>query len=264
MEGVREVEGSPARLHEMTWEDIEAVLKERDPVVIIPIGSVEQHGRHLPLGTDTHVAIDLAEAAAGRVPGAVVTPPVWYGMSSHHMVLPGTVTVRPGVLIELTIDIISSLRRHGFRKFVLLNGHRISNLPWMQLACERLNTEAPDCRTAIFDPAYMSREIAGELDFGPVGHADELETSHMLACRPDLCRMDRAEDYRPTKRQLYHVDPRASGDTLAYVPSSNHEAREIASISGGTTGEPTRANVQKGQEYRDHLLMRLVQVIEDM
>lgn len=77
-------------------------------VAIVPIGSVEQHSYHLPLGTDTYVAMTIAEEAAEKT-GAVLTPPVWFGWSPHHMVLPGTVTIRPEVLSELTYDIIESL-----------------------------------------------------------------------------------------------------------------------------------------------------------
>lgn len=84
------------RLADMTWEDAKERI-ERGDVVIFPLGATEQHGQYLPIGTDSFAAIDLAEAAA-RKTQAVVAPPVWYGMSAHRMVLPGTISIRPEML----------------------------------------------------------------------------------------------------------------------------------------------------------------------
>lgn len=247
------------RLTEMTWEDVEEVVSGGDPVVLLPVGSTEQHGRHLPLGTDSFVAIDLAERAAASV-RVVVAPPLWYGMSSHHMMLPGTVTVRPEILLEFVYDAVRSLALGGFSRFVLVNGHRIANLPWMQLVCERVQREMPRCRIEIFDPAYMSTDVAGELGFGPVGHAEEIETSHLLASSPDLVDMEKAEDHPEEETHLYHVDPREPGDSLVYVPRPMDSPR----LTGGVKGSPTKADPEKGEIYRDHLTRRLVDVIERM
>lgn len=153
-------------LQHMTWEEFDS-RKAGTGVVIIPVGSVEQHGPHLPLGTDSMVAMTLAEDAAQRS-GALVAPPVWYGWSPHHMVLPGTITVRPEVLIELLYDITESLCQHGIQRFIYLNGHRVANIPWMQIAAERCQRNL-GARVSIFDPAYMSREIADTLGFGVLG-----------------------------------------------------------------------------------------------
>ncbi len=247
-------------LHEVTWEEVREALDRSGGVVLIPIGSTEQHGRHLPLGTDTFVAIAIAEDAAKRT-GAVVAPPLFYGWSPHHMALPGTVSIRPEVLIELLLDIIRSLREHGFTKFVVINGHRIVNVPWIQIAAEKVQREL-GVRVAIFDPAYMSKEIAEELGFGPVGHADEAETSHMLYIKPELVYMDRAVDHRPEERKLYHVDPRSREDTLCYVPSTAETMKRIAAVSGGVIGEPSKASRDRGRKYHEHLVNRLVEVIE--
>jgi len=91
----------------MTWEEVKDRLEKVD-VAIIPIASTEQHGPALPLGTDTYVAIGLAEDVA-RKAGAVITPPIWYGDSSHHMAFPGTITLRPETMIELIKDVCTSL-----------------------------------------------------------------------------------------------------------------------------------------------------------
>ena len=101
----------PKWLQRMTWEEFELNL-QRCGVVIIPVGSTEQHGAHLPLGTDTFIAKVLAEGASERT-GAIIAPPIWHGWSAHHMVLPGTVTIRPEILAELLFDVIGSLAHHG-------------------------------------------------------------------------------------------------------------------------------------------------------
>ncbi|WP_304626003.1 creatininase family protein, partial [uncultured Parasutterella sp.] len=81
-------------LQTKSWEEAREAIKKSKGVAIVPIGSVEQHSYHLPLGTDTYVAMTVAEGAAEKT-GAVLTPPVWFGWSPHHMVLPGTITIRP-------------------------------------------------------------------------------------------------------------------------------------------------------------------------
>jgi creatinine amidohydrolase len=245
----------------MRWEEFK-VRADEARVVVIPVGSVEQHGPHLPLGTDSMVAITLAEDAAARA-GALVAPPLWYGWAPHHMALPGTVTVRPEVLIELLFDITQSLCQHGISQFVYVNGHRIVNIPWMQITAERAQRML-QCRVAIFDPAFMSRDIVREVGFGPLGHAEDIESSHMMARYPGLCRMDLARDYCPPPSPLYSVDPSYAADTLCYVPSTREGMSRSIDASGGATGSPTLASAEKGTRYHEHLVGRLVSVIEQL
>ncbi len=248
-------------LQNMTWEEFGEEVG-RGSVVILPVGSTEQHGRHLPVGTDTMVAISLAQAASERT-GAVIAPPLWFGWSPHHMVLPGTITVRPEVLIELLYDVMESLVKHGCRKLILINGHRLVNIPWMQIACERARRQL-GVHVVVFDPAYMSKEIVDMLGFGPLGHAEEIESSHMWYCHPELYHADRAKDHAPPAGELYSVDPRYPGDALCYVPSTAQGMAKSVEVAGGTTGSPTKASREKGQEYHEHLVARLVEVVEQM
>ena len=113
-------------LETKSWPEAEEAIAQSGGVAIIPVGSVEQHSLHLPVGTDTYVAITLAEDAANQT-GAVVTPPVWFGWSPHHMVRPGTITIRPEVLADLTYDIIASLAQHGLKKGKRQIGRRIES-----------------------------------------------------------------------------------------------------------------------------------------
>lgn len=249
-------------LQENSWEEIEEQKLETGGIVIIPIGSVEQHGYHLPLGTDTYVAQMIAEDAA-KITGAIVTPPLWFGWSPHHMVLPGTITIRPEVLIEYTYDIISSLKEHDFKKIILINGHRIVNISWMQIAAERAQ-RLLGVKVVIFDPAYMSKDIVEKLEFGPVGHSEEIETSHMMYKHPELVHIEKAKDNPITKKPLYSVDPKYINDTLCYVPSTVNDMKNSVQIAGGTSGEPSKSSLAKGRIYHDHLVCNLVEIIKNL
>ena len=247
-------------MQNLTWEEVRQRTKDSGNTIILPIGSTEQHGAHLPVGTDTMVAVTLAEAAA-RKAKAVVAPPLWFGWSPHHMVLPGTITIRPEILVEVVYDVVKSLHQHGFNNFVFLNGHRIVNIAWLQIAGERVKREL-GVKVVIFDPAYMSKEITQSLGWGEVGHAEEIEGSHMWYCYPELVKMERAKDNPHRHRELYHIDPRYSGDTLCYIPSSPAEQEESVRLSGGTSGEPSKASREGGRAYHEHLVERMVEVIE--
>jgi creatinine amidohydrolase len=249
-------------LETKSWPEAEQAIAESGGVAIVPVGSVEQHSLHLPVGTDTYVAMTLAEDAANQT-GAVVTPPVWFGWSPHHMVRPGTITIRPEVMADLTYDIMASLAKHGLKKIILLNGHRIVNVVWMQICAERAQREL-GVTVKIFDPAYMSKDIVGELGFGPVGHAEEVETSHMMYRFPDMVHLEKAKDNPIQDVPLYSVDPCYVHDTLCYVPSSYEHAKKNAEIAGGCTGEPTKSDAEKGKVYHEHLVKNLVAVIRSL
>lgn len=245
-------------LHEMTWKEVEDYLRQ-DGRVMIPLGSTEQHGKHAPIGTDSLLAIALAEDASERT-GVIIAPPIWYGWSPHHMVAPGTISVRAEVLIELLYDVIQSLSSHGFRSFVLINGHRLANLPWIQIAAERAQRNL-GIRTYIFDPLYMSLDLRREIDFGPFGHGDDMETSHMLYKFPKLVKMELAGDYVP--EEFLYADPLNPRDTLCYVPSTAEGMRRIMELTGDAViGTPTKADAEKGRIYHEHLVNKLVDLLE--
>ena len=249
------------RLEENSWKELSEKQKACD-VVIIPVGSIEQHGYHLPLGTDSYVAQGLAEEAAAKA-GVVVTPPIWFGWCPHHMALPGSVSVRAEVLIEYLYDIIESLHAHGFRKFVLLNGHRIVNIAWMQIAAQRAQSKL-SVKVVIFDPAYMSKDLIAELGYGPVGHADEIETSHLMHLHPELVHLEKAVDNPIKGAPLYSVDPRYAHDTLCYVPATKEHIAKLGETHGGITGMPSKSTQENGKRYHEYLISNLLHVINNL
>lgn len=250
------------RLQERSWQDVEDYLK-REERIILPVGSTEQHGCFAPLGTDTLAAMAVAEDAAEQR-GVLVAPPMWFGWSPHHLVKPGTISIRAEILIEVLFDALSSLAMHGFKKFVLINGHRIVNISWMQIAAERAQRELK-VRVKLFDLAHMSKEVPKDLDFGPIGHGEEIEISHMVYRHPDLVDLSRAKDNPHTPSSLYHLDPRDSRDTLCYVPATREDLQAVCDKTGDTiTGRPTTATAEKGKAYHDHLVGRLKEVLDLM
>ena len=250
---------APRLLQEQSWQDVAEYLKSDDRI-IMPVGSTEQHGRFAPLGTDTYVALTLAGDASERT-GVMMAPPLWFGWSPHHLVCPGTITVRPEILVEVLFDAIESLATHDFKNFVVLNGHRIVNISWMQIAAERAQRKL-GVKVVIFDPAHMSKEIAGELGFGPIGHADEIEISHMVYRHPELVNLDMAKDNPHAEKPLYHLDPRIARDTLCYVPATVEDLRKVLDETGDTAGgNPTASTAEAGKRYHDHLVGRLMEVL---
>ena len=248
------------KLEQQSWKDVAAYL-ESDNRIILPVGSTEQHGGFAPLGTDTYVATAIAEGAAQET-GVLVAPPLWFGWSPHHLVKPGTISIRAEILIEVLSDAIGSLAVHGFENFVVVNGHRIVNIAWMQIAAERAQRTL-GVKVVLFDPAYMSKEVVTKLDFGSIGHGEEIEISHMCHCHPNLIRLDEANDNPHAETPLYHLDPQDPRDTLCYVPATREDLQQVFDRTGDTiTGRPCQATPEKGRVYHDHLVGRLVQVLE--
>lgn len=128
---------TPIYLSRLSWTDVETYLSRDDRLILIT-GATEQHGYHLPLGTDTFIPITLAERLSA-ITGVPIAPPVPYGMSEAHMGFPGTITLSEEVLQGLYLDVIKSAYRHGWRRLFLINGHggnRVA-LNWaVSLACK--------------------------------------------------------------------------------------------------------------------------------
>jgi creatinine amidohydrolase len=179
------------------------------------------------------------------------------------MVLPGTVTIRPEVLVEYLYDVVSSLAEHGFRRFLLLNGHRLVNICWMQIAAERAKRQL-NVRVYLADPGFLSKEFASEQNLELIGHADEIETSHMLYLCRDMVDLSRARDFGHKREGYLDVDPRSHRDVLCYVPSCLAEMRQSVEQAGGVSGTPSRASVELGEAYHEWVVGKLVCVVEDL
>jgi len=249
-------------LQDMTWEEVDEAIKRGGGVILIPVGSIEQHAWHLPLGTDSYCAIGVCEEAAKKA-DAVVAPPMWYGWSIQHMAYPGTVSIDTNILIDFLVEVCKSLAKHGFNRIIIVNGHRITNIPWIQIAATKAREEAGATVIPV-DIAYLAREVWEDLGFGPLGHADEAETSHMLYLHPDLVYMDKAFDEYRKEQFLYDINPVSTKDTILYTPSPPEVNLARINISGGGSGNPKISSREKGEKLHNHIVNRLIQLIEHL
>jgi creatinine amidohydrolase len=250
-------------LHELTSDDVEAYLKRHD-TILVPIGATETHGPHLPMGTDTFEAIDYSEGIA-RAAGVLCTPPIWFGDSPHHMGRPGTISIRSQTLIELLKDVYRSLIHHGFRCIITFNGHRLANLPVIQIASKQAKEEHPDVLFACFDPLQIAADAHKRIRTRPgVGvHACEFETSHMLFKHPDLVHRDKFAPSRGTyiDSRLVPEDHFQPGDRVMWITTWRDQ---LAVAPFGHHGDPTEASVEKGQALWDAVVANGVEFIEAM
>lgn len=219
-------------LAHMTWQEVEAV--DREAVVVIPTGSLEQHGPHLPLFTDSILVTKVAEAVEGQL-GAkmLLTPTVWLGASGHHLKFPGTLSASFDTLIGSIQSAIESLLPHGFHKFYVLNGHGGNSAP-NSIAVRELKAKYPE---ATFGESsyygFIEAEVAATLE-GPLKklrHACEAETSLMMHVAPALVRRDKAR-----------VDGLAPHPAVHGIVHHFDEITEEGSI-----GYPTLATQEKGK-----------------
>jgi creatinine amidohydrolase len=197
-----------------TWPE----LPER-PMVLVPVGSLEQHGPHLPLDTDTAIATAVADEVARALPGPVqVAPALAYGSSGEHQAFPGTVSVGTPVLVEVVVELVRSLRTWAGR-VVLVNAHG-GNVAALTSAVTRLREEGHD---VAWVPCATE-----DVDL----HAGYTETSLMLHLRPASVRLDRAE--------------RGNCGTLAELMPAMVAGGVRAVSANGVLGDPSGATAAEG------------------
>ena len=248
-------------LQELTWEDVAGYLKT-DNIILCPVGSTEEHGPAGPLGVDSYAAIALAEDTAKET-GIMIAPPLWFGDSSHHLDFPGTISLRPETLGAVIKDIVRSLARNGFRKIVIINGHKGANLPALRTACRCLHQdELFDVLLALVDPMYLAKGIAHIKD-AVEHHAGELEISHVWHKHPDLIKPDKLTheqvDLEPIFSSFVHKDLLgAGGDTIEIVWNSR-EQKTFAPT--GSYSDSSKASPDKGKQYHEYMVKNLVRFV---
>ena len=183
-------------LDRMTWVEVKAEINGGRDTVIVPLGSTEQHGRHMPLGTDTVLGDEIGRGLAERLE-AFLAPTVRFGCSEHHLFFPGTISLSRETFQRVVIDVVKSLSRHGFRRIVLLPTHGGNFKPLAETLAELEPVENVKI-LAITDLEGFARtafESSGNfgVDATKSGiHSGEWETSLMLALRPAQVKMDQA------------------------------------------------------------------------
>ena len=214
-----------------TWPQVEAT--GGDTVLAVPLGSLEQHGPHLPLDTDTRIAVAVASGAASRVASLAVAPPVAYGASGEHGGFPGTLLVGHDVLAALLVELVRSAR-DSFAGVVLVSAHG-GNETALSAVSARCAAEGDDV------VVWRAASPGGD------AHAGRTETSIMLAIDPAAVHPELAAPgcTEPIERLL----PRLRAEGVRPVSSS------------GVLGDPTGASAEEGRELLDHLVTDLAAAV---
>jgi creatinine amidohydrolase len=213
-----------------------------DALVILPVGATEQHGPHLPVGTDRMIVEHVARAAAAEVAGdipVVVAPTMPFGSSHHHVPFGGTLSLGTETYYRAIADLAETLIASGFRRIFILNGHG-GNSELIQLVARDLalrhaaSLAAAPYWTIAWD-ALLAEQA--HIAAGLPGHAGTFETSLMLALRPELVR-----EPRPHRDAPADDDPRGRP---AYRAERHGSWQQI----DGYTDSPDQADAQRGQRY---------------
>jgi len=237
-------------LDELTMPEAEEAAR-KGKVIILPIGSVEEHGRHLPLCTDSlqpeNIAVEVARKA-----GCLVAPAIRYGLCTTTRGFPGTISVSFNSLYNMVCDVLDELVRQGFKRLIILSGHAgSSHMAALRLAaCDVLDKYARESkRRALkiivlsdYDFAY---ELRGKQFDKHDGHGGEIETSRILAIRPDLVKGRTEKNFSEMPRFEIVANPRD------YWPN-------------GIQGDPSKASVEKGIIANKHIIKKMLVLVKEL
>ena len=239
-------------LDRMTWLQISEHIKNGRDTVIVPFGSTEQHGRHLPLGTDSVLGDELGWRLAERL-DAFIAPTVRFGCSEHHLAFAGTISLAEETFRSVVKDVVRSLCKHGFKRIILLPAHGGNFQPLKKAFGELPPTG--DARISAFTDlqGLMKTALKSSGDFGvdPAksgAHSGEWETSIMLALRADQVDMERASE--------------------GFVGNISEVFAKIATglenlDKHGVIGDPRPAKAEAGRQYVEDMVDYLYQWVKD-
>jgi len=229
----------------LTWREVEDIDKKR-ALAVLPIGSVEQHGFHLPLLTDTEIAYRLCVQAFGGDPRVFVLPPVWWGSATCVRDYPGTISLRPSTLLALLSDIFQALEADGWHHLLMVNSH--GGNPGVLNAIVR-ECQEKGLRLRIYYQFVVDlyRDLANRLRESKVwGHACEIETSLALALFPERVQMERAQASEVTSPSREWVF-----NWRTFNPIGVH-------------GDPTLATREKGEQLLQEAIKTLRHLAEEI
>jgi creatinine amidohydrolase len=257
---------APAYVYaKLTWPEINDAV-EAGKVPIVPVGSIEQHGPHLPLDVDCVCPTGVAMAAAELIPDRIlVLPTIVHGYTGHVIDFPGTINIHYEHFIAMVLDVAKSLAYHGFKKILLLNGHG-SNMPNLDLVARRANLETDaECVFCAWwslltvDPEFMPRWRESYFPCG-CAHACELETSAYLYLDRDNVRTDLIRDGRITYNE--------EGSAFHYVDLFGHGPAPLTTWTSsytetGVLGAADLGSAEKGKAAIDEAAKQLARLVQE-
>lgn len=218
--------------HLMTWPEVAEFSQTDSAAALLPIGATEQHGPHLGCGMDSEIADQLAKAV-GELTDIAVLPTLPYGCSiGHSKRWPGTIALQPKTLIDVVKEIGDWVAYSGFKRLFILNSH-VSNFAPLRCALEMLRAEHDDLKVAIINSATISERVrARHFEDADDWHANEAETSLMMALSPEIVREDLLKE---------SDDPDRTEQCVFSHPVNRTSLN-------GVTGKPSLATKAKGEE----------------
>lgn len=245
-------------LHHLSWTQIRD-LPKTDGVVILPVGAIEQHGPHLPIWTDTLLATEVLDRTLAALPDAVAAwalPPVTYGKSNEHTGFAGTFSLSASTLLATLHDIAKGVAASGFRRLALLNGHG-GNMAVLDAAARDIRVETGLVTFCLHphlyvEPPFPITDNERRLGF----HAGELETSLVLALKPELV------DMRQAPTHFAQFPPSAPPLFFFGMASAAWLSRDWSST--GVFGDATLGSADKGQQIIAAAVPRLGKLIADI
>ena len=245
--------------NEMTFEDIDDA-KNNDAIVIIPVGAVEQHGRHLPVGTDSILVYDIVKDLSMAVHNKqiIYTLPIWTGYSAYHLDFSGTITLDYKLLIDLVSSICVCISKHGFKRIILLNGHG-GNINILRCICNELRAKY-NIKPVTFNYWDIVASFIKEWrdsEIGGINHAGEMETSLMLYKEGETVKKEKFEKSIYDTKSKYLVKDMMVGNITSY-PINVKEVREL-----GVLGDPTLASFEKGKSLYNEIIKGLADFIDE-
>jgi creatinine amidohydrolase len=257
----RAVWGDPLEYGRLTWPEVGRAARE-GRVPLVPIGTLEDHGPHLPIDTDVTLVEAICRVAAERLGReAVLLPPIVHGYSPHHMDFPGTITIGWDTFCRYCTDVAASLVRHGFRRVLLVNGHG-SNQNLVEMAARLAMVAEPTSLVAAsfyLSGAESASVIADVRDSerGGMAHACELETSLYLHLAPEAVDMSKATDERGYT-ESEHVWMDWSDGPLKLMPWWSSFSRS------GVQGDATKASADKGARLFEAAVREIVSFAREL
>ncbi|MFX0167943.1 MAG: creatininase family protein [Candidatus Hodarchaeota archaeon] len=246
-------------LGKMTWPEVKQHLSEFS-IALVPVGSTEQHGPALPLDNDHFTAIQISKMAAERLWKRIkvlVTPPICFGYSPHHMGFKGTITLRETTLTDIIYDVCKSLDVHGFRNILLLNGHG-GNSTAIANALHQLHGQTT-AKIFHIDWWTLASDKILEIVTRPVYHACDMETSVSWYLGQRVLEDKRVDE--PGKSLVPgYIEP----DLFAKPPKVSMMYSMTDITESGVVGYARKATKEKGKLIVDVVLERLVKFIEKL
>ena len=245
----KKIEKSNFLLEEMNAVDVKNKIDE-NTIAITVFGACENHGDHMPFGSDFIFPMELAKRISAKHRNCILLPLVPYGVSNHHNEIQMTISLDANTIINLIQDILSSIIKHGIKRILILNGHD-GNIAPLEIASRKIKDQHPKVTIACLESWW---ELIGNIknnlfeEWKGYGHGGEAETSGMLAVRPDLVDMKQVPD-----------------TTIPNLPENVRIYWKINELTNtGATGASKLATEKKGQITLEILEDLIISFIDNM